>query len=513
MPPTLRTPLVGDASRSASDSIGGYVFQLWHSVYAWLSLGDDDWLFLEGAEDIDAHGKAVVETNQLKREKTDLSLGTKRAREVIDNFWKVAQGNPKQTVLFRLVSTAGIGKEDKHPFGTFAGIDLWNLTGKSTAQLKTLKAFLNDQDLSKEVLKFLKTASLSDIDQKLFQRLRWDMNQPGTDAVTLAVERKLVLLGYKQGVGPDDSMAVADHLFSLVAAAAASKDEGSKMLDRVLLLKEFEKQTQRMVPVSQLNSMNLLLEKLGSGGEVGATRAIQALQPTLIVRRPPGTMARLGPRSKLLADIWDVILPQTGSDAIAEDTVAVWGRRKAAIAAGRLNVWEKAAAYYEDAAKIVDREEPRQEALSIGLLADSAFALWQAQKRQTATARFGRLLERLAVLPDSVEELKSFKLRKCIAATMVFLSPHGKKARPEVTELPAGFCSDPAIPENLRELPHYPGEYLWVLFVMMGRPADYSVETRRLPGHTSCAMPQASVQLANLESRQEICQRALPDKH
>ena len=43
--------LKGDPRRQAVPSLKGYAYQIWHSVYRWITLGKDDILYLEGAED------------------------------------------------------------------------------------------------------------------------------------------------------------------------------------------------------------------------------------------------------------------------------------------------------------------------------------------------------------------------------------------------------------------------------------------------------------------------------
>jgi hypothetical protein len=49
-------PLPADPNRQASDMLRAVAYQLSQSVLAWLSLGADDILFLEGAEDFDVVG-------------------------------------------------------------------------------------------------------------------------------------------------------------------------------------------------------------------------------------------------------------------------------------------------------------------------------------------------------------------------------------------------------------------------------------------------------------------------
>ena len=45
--------LASDVRRQAVDSLRGYDYQIWHTLYAWLSLAEDEFLFVEAAEDFD----------------------------------------------------------------------------------------------------------------------------------------------------------------------------------------------------------------------------------------------------------------------------------------------------------------------------------------------------------------------------------------------------------------------------------------------------------------------------
>ena len=42
MAETTIQPLKADPRRQANDALRGYLYQIWHSVHAWLSLDDDE---------------------------------------------------------------------------------------------------------------------------------------------------------------------------------------------------------------------------------------------------------------------------------------------------------------------------------------------------------------------------------------------------------------------------------------------------------------------------------------
>jgi hypothetical protein len=75
--------LKGDPRRQAVPSLKGYAYQIWHSVYRWITLGKDDVLYLEGAEDLDVLGPEKAEAIQVKDTKRSGSI-TLRSQDVLE---------------------------------------------------------------------------------------------------------------------------------------------------------------------------------------------------------------------------------------------------------------------------------------------------------------------------------------------------------------------------------------------------------------------------------------------
>ena len=67
--------------RQATDAIGGYVYQIWQSLLAWIHLKDNEALFLEGAEDFDIVSLNKSTATQVKRLSKNITLNSP---EVID---------------------------------------------------------------------------------------------------------------------------------------------------------------------------------------------------------------------------------------------------------------------------------------------------------------------------------------------------------------------------------------------------------------------------------------------
>ena len=87
--------LIADSSRQAPDTIRGFVFQLWHSVHAWLELGEDEQLFLEGAEDFDTVSPSAATASQTKATAASISLRSDSALQAIRNYWLTREKIPE----------------------------------------------------------------------------------------------------------------------------------------------------------------------------------------------------------------------------------------------------------------------------------------------------------------------------------------------------------------------------------------------------------------------------------
>jgi hypothetical protein len=129
-------PLVNNPAREAVASMRGY----W-APQAWIQLADTDRLYLEGAEDFDRISGLTVETVQVKDVVRNVTLRSADVIDAIDNAWAHRQRNPRHTIRFRFLTTAGIGVEQGSPFGTgIRGLRLWHESQSSGPRVCRLAA-------------------------------------------------------------------------------------------------------------------------------------------------------------------------------------------------------------------------------------------------------------------------------------------------------------------------------------------------------------------------------------
>jgi hypothetical protein len=156
-------PLAGDPRRQAAPSIRGTVYQAWWSIDAWLRLTDDNTvIYLEGAEDFDVvreDGGAIAA--QIRNTSQPISLGTQKARQALEAFWKVACVEPHRRVDLHYLTSSPAALEMDSDFGGITGIEAWRIArtdremasriGKSEAA-SALGAFLRGSGPEAELI-------------------------------------------------------------------------------------------------------------------------------------------------------------------------------------------------------------------------------------------------------------------------------------------------------------------------------------------------------------------------
>src|SRR5258708_20925819 len=100
------TELIGDPARQASDLHKGLVYQIWRSVEAWISMEDDELLFLEGAEDFDVVSQQSGTAVQVKATASHITLRSEAVISALNNFWLIRYNHQDKQIWLRLVTTA-----------------------------------------------------------------------------------------------------------------------------------------------------------------------------------------------------------------------------------------------------------------------------------------------------------------------------------------------------------------------------------------------------------------------
>lgn len=275
-------PLPSDPRRQACDMLGAVAYQIWQSVLAWVTLKEDEILYLEGAEDFDKITENSGEAIQVHRSRGRISLRTKKVIEAFNNFWSL-QEQTDLVVTLRFLSTAETRVESGAPFGhKNAGLDILRQRQVTDSQARQIADFLLESEKVTPSLKeFLKDGTPESLKDRLFSRIHWDLGAQDSGGVERAVSEKLECLGAKHGLTCDASSRVCAHLFK-VAFEVASNRHSLRALRFLDFMREFEKATSELVSTGLLRRLEDL-----------ATDPLTELQSG-VPPLPIGTLARTG---------------------------------------------------------------------------------------------------------------------------------------------------------------------------------------------------------------------------
>ncbi len=244
-------PLNADPMRQAHAQLKGYLYQIWHSVDAWLNLADDEILYLECAEDFDIVSGGDATVTQVKHTQHNITLRSKEVIDAINNFWKLRTDNPDRRVKYRFLTCSKIGMEQGNPFGKDKpGLKLWQRCSGNEAAITNISEFLQRENkISEEVKDFLTRADPDEIYKQLIEPITWETDSKPAGSVEQSISKKLITHGHEYKIAPSYTKKVVDHLLKEALTVATQKE--NRELDKERFLEIFEEQTTIRVPIQQ----------------------------------------------------------------------------------------------------------------------------------------------------------------------------------------------------------------------------------------------------------------------
>ncbi|MCY3681293.1 MAG: hypothetical protein OXH16_07840 [Gemmatimonadetes bacterium] len=297
--------LTADPQRQAHDMLRGYVYQIWHSVHAWLSLAEDEILYLEGAEDFDQVLDDTATAVQVKDTQHNITLRSQEVNDAINRYWALQANHPDLSVKFRFLTRSKIGAERGNPFGEGQmGLQVWSHCSGDEAAITKISKFLQDEKkISEEVDDFLKKAAPREIYEQLIEPITWETDSKEASFVEKSISDKLTLHGARHGISPSDASKVVDHLLKEALMVATQPE--NRELTRVRFLEIFEEKTTQRVSIQHLQTLQMQatmtdpFRALSMG--ISSDITIQSQSPILTTIPPP--YPDVIPRKDLLASI------------------------------------------------------------------------------------------------------------------------------------------------------------------------------------------------------------------
>ena len=302
---TKTQDLKSDLKRQAHNSLRGYLYQIWHSVNAWLELNEDEILYLEGAEDFDTVSDSDATVTQVKATQAPITLRSQDVNDAINHYWELRMSNSDRNVKFRFLTSSEIGEEQGSPFGRKQpGLDLWNNCSGDEAVVTTISDFLQTASkISEEVKDFLKQAEPQEIYEHLIEPITWETGSKDARSVEQSIGEKLVHHGDRHGISPCEARKVVNHLLKEALTVATQKE--IRELTRARFLEIFEGLTMQSVSTQYLRHLQMQAAILG---EIGTTVIGSSPDFTIQSRLPvqnaiPPLYPDVAPRKELLISI------------------------------------------------------------------------------------------------------------------------------------------------------------------------------------------------------------------
>ena len=307
-----RQGLKADPKRQADDKLRGYVYQIWHSVDAWLDLTDSEVLYLEGAEDFDRVSDDTATVVQVKDTQRNITLRSQGVTDAINHYWELRNHHLDLSVKFRFLTRSKIGKEIDSPFGeNQAGLELWSHCSDDETAIKEISKFLqNEENISKALDDFLQKASPQEIYEKLIEPITWETECKEASYVEKSIENRLISHGAKQGISPSDSSKVVNYLLKK-ALTVATQQQNRKLTQR-RFLEIFEEETTQRVSNQYLQTLQMQIAMAGPVSSLltgdSANIVIQSQSP--IQTNIPPLYSDVAPRIDLVTSIQTKLLSE-----------------------------------------------------------------------------------------------------------------------------------------------------------------------------------------------------------
>ncbi len=183
----------GNEAREAIDSLGGYVYQLYQSALAWMDLDDDEFLFLEVAEDYTVVARDALQGTQVKRTSGAVTINSADIIASIDSFVELQTRNPQLEVRLRHITTSSIGRERsaRARLGDTPTLNSWRNVARF-GEVTPLRDILLSSQVSDQAKQYISSLNDDDFRERFLRRVHFDCGALKSDLLTRQLESKMI---------------------------------------------------------------------------------------------------------------------------------------------------------------------------------------------------------------------------------------------------------------------------------------------------------------------------------
>ena len=283
-----KTPL-GDPSRQAIDSLRGYVYQIYQSALAWIELEDDEFLFLEVAEDFAVVAKDALEAVQVKGTNRRITINSKDIITTIDSFVELQDKKPSLKVTLRHLTTSTIGKEKKleDRIGDVSALSVWRNLAKS-GDLSDLRRVLEKSKLSDKTKVFIEGLDDEGLRERFLKRIHFDCGAPESQFLEPQIRSRISrLLQDRGGVHSQAQGCMANILLTLLKLSTSPNRE-ARYVHRNHLEEHLEAATQVTLNRAGFEIQNRLINQAlsASGSSEAGLSSARSVRPSPVSETP-----------------------------------------------------------------------------------------------------------------------------------------------------------------------------------------------------------------------------------
>ena len=271
----------GDPSREAIASLGGYLYQIYQSALGWTELKDDEYLYLEVAEDYAVAAKSTLKAVQVKETAKQVTINSDDIVVSIDSFVDLQKNNPDVKVYLRHLTTSEIGKEKKneHRIGNTPTLTSWRNLAKA-GELSGLRTILGNSKISEKSKEFIVNLNDAGFRENFLQRIHFDCGVSDSNLLYRQLQNRISgLLIERGGVHSQTAGCINRILFYLIKLST-NKNRDERRVDRVDLEEQIEKCTHVTLNKAQVDEQNRLITEVLSASVPSAAGILGS--PTVI---------------------------------------------------------------------------------------------------------------------------------------------------------------------------------------------------------------------------------------
>lgn len=274
----------GNEAREAIDSLGGYVYQLYQSALAWMDLNDDEFLFLEVAEDYTVVARDALQGTQVKRTSGAVTINSADIIASIDSFVELQTRNPQLEVHLRHITTSSIGRERsaRARLGNTPTLNSWRNVARF-GEVTPLRDILLSSRISDQAKQYISSLNDDDFRERFLRRVHFDCGALQSDLLRRQLESKVIKALRERGGTASQAKQCLNSVLIFLLRKTIELNRDDRAVNKGDLESLFESATHVNINRAQLEAQTDLVNRALSAVIPKATDLISSVQLPLSV--------------------------------------------------------------------------------------------------------------------------------------------------------------------------------------------------------------------------------------